>query len=158
MLETRVGNVHQYRLNTEHVACPALDLTLTAFEPYRLLRERLAQVVTEHFPDSGAEGSVSLAIYGSVARHEASPSSDVDLLLVLADEIDRDAPAVLDLVESLHRLVPRWTGNAAHVFMVGRAEILASARDGDPVARSWDTDADTVTGTDVRGLMGRTSR
>lgn len=158
VLENRVGNVHEYRLNTEHVAYPAIDRALDAFEPYRLLRERLAQVVAQHFPRSGDSSPVSLAIYGSVARREASAISDVDLLLVFADEIDRDGPELLSLVESLHQLVPRWTGNPAHVFPISRGELLASARDGDPVSRSWDADADTVVGTDVRELMTRRAR
>lgn len=156
-LENRVGNVHEYRLNPEHVAYPALDRTLDAFEPYLLLRERLAQVVAQYFPSSGDRSPVSLAIHGSVARREASATSDVDLLLVFADEIDRDDSQLLSLVESLHQLVPRWTGNPAPVFQISSEGLLASARDGDPVSRSWD--ADTVVGTDVRDLMAqRTSR
>ncbi|NMR20225.1 nucleotidyltransferase domain-containing protein [Cellulomonas fimi] len=118
-----------------------------------MLRARLAELLEEHFPDPREDKRPSLAIYGSVARREATTRSDVDLLLVLPDRVLPSAAEVEQLVADLHHHVPAWTGNYAHVHLTSRTDLVSASRADDPIVRSWLEDADTVIGTDVRHLM-----
>jgi uncharacterized protein len=74
-------------------------------------RERVLALLRAHAPALRARGVRSLALFGSVARNEARPDSDVDLLL------DLDARAglgfgVVSLKGELDRLVGRPVGLA----------------------------------------------
>ena len=59
--------------------CPSIDVALA--EPYSSLIEGLLRALKQRF----GERLVSLVVYGSVARGEASSDSDVDLLIVVED-------------------------------------------------------------------------
>jgi uncharacterized protein len=49
-------------------------------------RERILKIIAEHRERLGQEfGIKSIALFGSVARNESSPSSDVDLLVEFDD-------------------------------------------------------------------------
>ncbi len=148
-----VGNAVTYELNAGHLAYPALEAALTAYRPYELLRERLRTTVDTCWPRDPDGNGPSLAIYGSVARHEATTGSDVDLLLVVPDGVSVDSPAVDGVSAVLHDQVPAWTGNHAHVVVVARRDLARGRSEDDPLSESWLNDADTVLGPDVRDLM-----
>jgi predicted nucleotidyltransferase len=148
-----VGNVIGYRVNEEHVVYPAIKAALENYHPYELLRERLRQTLEEVFPVSPLSPGPSLAIYGSVARREATAESDVDLLLVLPDAVAPTSQMVENLTAELHGRVLRWTGNRAHVYLIARTQLGDAYKGEDPITRSWAQDADTVAGPDVRKLM-----
>jgi predicted nucleotidyltransferase len=48
-------------------------------------REEVLAILREHLPEIRALGVSSLAIFGSFARDEARPDSDVDVLVEFAD-------------------------------------------------------------------------
>jgi hypothetical protein len=68
-------------------------------------RERVLTLLRAHAPALRARGVRSLALFGSVARNEAHPDSDVDLLL------DLDARAGLGF--GVVSLKGSWTGSSA---------------------------------------------
>lgn len=149
------GNTAIYELNRDHLAYPALDAALGAYSPYAQLRDRLRELAG----DCAWNGPpFSLALYGSVARGEAGPDSDVDLLLVLPEGRDADDAQVDDLCEALHVNVKRWTGNRAHVDVRTLRQVHMAAADRDPIFLSWLADADVVFGEDVVVMAGRAVR
>jgi predicted nucleotidyltransferase len=54
-------------------------------------KERIILILRQHAPELKAAGLVHLRIFGSVARGEASPQSDVDLMA----DFDRSKPVTL---------------------------------------------------------------
>lgn len=74
-----------------------------------------------------------LVLYGSHARGDARPGSDVDIALVLAgsvdaaDEVDRTADVVADAVLGFGRFVSIYPLSAADYEAAGRA-IIRSVR------------------------------
>lgn len=143
------GHVLLYRLNTDHLAYPAIDGALQQYRPRSLLRARMAQLVDEQSADLGL--SPSVAIYGSVARGDATVRSDLDVLLVVAD--DAPDPAVDALAAQIRLMAQRWTGNPVHVFTCTPAWLVDAARREDPLVESWLADAETVYGTTVRDIL-----
>ncbi|MBI2299099.1 MAG: nucleotidyltransferase family protein [Armatimonadetes bacterium] len=58
--------------------------------------EQVRAILAEHRQELTAMGVLSLEVFGSVARGEAGPGSDVDLLV----ELDPDQP--IDLLDFVH--------------------------------------------------------
>lgn len=57
-------------------------------DPKPLTRDRAVQLLREHMDEMRALGVLSLSIFGSVARDEAGPTSDVDVLAEIGPGID----------------------------------------------------------------------
>jgi hypothetical protein len=67
-------------------------------------------------------------LFGSVARGEATPESDLDLLVVRPTNCEADEPAWQDQLSTLQMLASAWTGNDARVLEFGEQELT----DGQP--------------------------
>lgn len=114
-----------YLLNTEHLAFPAISLLAelrTAFN------DRLREWAEQHTSQVQAVG-----VYGSMARRDGTPDSDIDLLLVAPEEADRDA-----LRDDLSERITAWTGNAAQVLVFTPGQVEQMRRDRDPLFASWE--------------------
>ena len=62
-------------------------------------KDRIIVILRQHAPELRAAGLVHLRVFGSVARGEASPQSDVDLMA----DFDRSKRLTLLTVGSLER-------------------------------------------------------
>lgn len=149
---TRSGLVHSrpsshavlYSANRDHLLWGAVHDLLTA--PARL-EEELADFMQAH------HRGVTLALFGSVARGEATASSDVDLLLLLRD--DTDGAETEGLVDALTELVQRRTGNPAQVVALTHQQLQAMVTSGDPLIASLTADARTLAGPPLAGAIAR---
>ncbi|HXL20442.1 MAG TPA: nucleotidyltransferase domain-containing protein [Streptosporangiaceae bacterium] len=114
----RVGNAYSYRLNRQHLAAdPIIQL---ARLPRTLLQRLEDRLNSWAFPPTYA------AVFGSAARGTMTEDSDLDLLLVRADDtpIQIWDEQVADLVAD----VSRWTGNDTRPLEYTVSE-LTTARD-----------------------------
>lgn len=118
VLSHRVGNAYSYQLNRQHLAAgPIVEL---ARLPQTLLKRLEDRLEIWAFPPTYA------AVFGSAARGAMTEYSDLDLLLVRADDtpIDIWEEQVGDLVAD----VSRWTGNDTRPLEYTVSELTA-ARD-----------------------------
>jgi predicted nucleotidyltransferase len=136
---------HLYRLNRDHVLTPAVLGALAARQEF--LR-RLADATARLRPVV-----VSGAVFGSVARRDSGPESDVDLLLVVHDTAQADSDAWQDQVRALEAQVLGWSGNRLETITVTRAHLDELVAESEPVVASWRDDALTVAGADLRRLL-----
>jgi predicted nucleotidyltransferase len=90
-------------------------------------RDETLSVVRENWPDLARHGVRSLAVFGSTARDEARPDSDVDILVNFAPPVGLfEFVRVQMLLENLlGRTVDLVTVDALRPTM--RAQILAEA-------------------------------
>jgi predicted nucleotidyltransferase len=130
----RIGNTYSYRLNDEHLAArPIRELAQIQGTLLYRIERRL---------DSWAYPPKYAAVFGSAARGTMTEASDVDLLLVRADDSPDD---IWDAqVAELAADVSRWTGNDARPLEYTVSELTA-ARD-EPVLRAILTEGLTVAG------------
>jgi hypothetical protein len=107
------GAAKLYRLNREHVAARWV-------EGLAGLRSQVVERLRTHI--GGWEiAPVVAALFGSVARGEAAPRSDLDIFLVRPTAADEDAWS--DQTASIAAAATRWTGNDARTLEVGEDEL-----------------------------------
>lgn len=70
-------------------------------------RERVLRILHEQAPGLRARGIASLSLFGSMARGEAGPKSDVDLLIETDPRSRVGLSDLLDLQEDLGKLLAR---------------------------------------------------
>jgi hypothetical protein len=110
-----VGGAHLYRLNRDHIAARWIE-GLAAL-PEELI-DRLRTTV-----DAWDQPASLAFLFGSVARHEAAPSSDLDLLIVRRRDCDPDSDAWRSQLVQLQCAATAMTGNDARVLEIGEEEL-----------------------------------
>lgn len=143
---SRVGAVSAvYQLNREHVLYPAVQALL---ETRHALPKRLEGVIS-----GWPRPPVSVALFGSAARGDGGPDSDIDVLVVRLDEIADDEPEWIDQLHRLRGQVRAWTGN--HLQIVERTvdELAELVRHGEAIVEELRRDAVPVFGLDPRELL-----
>lgn len=141
---------HTYRLNRDHVLAPAVLVAVGA-------REEFLRRLTTACQSLGP-APLSAAVYGSVARRESGDESDIDLLIVVDDVVDRHAPAWTDQTDDLIQRARSWTGNRLEPIVVGATHLAGLAAAGDPLTISLREDALTLMGRDLRDLLNQAVR
>ncbi|MDR2566316.1 MAG: nucleotidyltransferase domain-containing protein [Bifidobacteriaceae bacterium] len=137
------GNL--YQLNRSHVLAPVVVAGVRARAE---ADSRIADAVSDLAPQP-----ISAALYGSVARGEATADSDIDLLIIAADGLDPDAETWTGQVDGLERRVRSWTGNPLQAVTVTRAQLALMAAGGAGIVDEWERDVRTITGEDARSLI-----
>ena len=121
----RVGSADQYRLNRAHLAAPYV-------EALAKLRDELLRRVAGEF-ESWTVPPAFAALFGSAARGEMHPESDIDLFVVRADSVDADDPQWRTQLDALASEVTAWTGNDTRVLEFGVREARTGLVAGDGV-------------------------
>jgi predicted nucleotidyltransferase len=127
-----------FMLNPDHVSAEGL---LALAKPGGLLMERIASVVGQWRPPA-----VSVVLFGSFARGEAGPESDIDLLVVRPASVDALDPAWEHNLGQLERSVERWTGNRAEVLEYSVDDLKERDAAGAPFLRSVVSEGVTIAG------------
>ena len=141
---SEAGNAVLYALNRDHVLADALEALAGA---RRALFDRMGQLVATWEPSP-----LSVTVYGSAARGDGDTSSDVDVLVVRADEPegfshwDRHLPELADAVQ-------RWSGNDAEILEYSLGEVHEAARRHLPLLVAAAREGRHVYGRELRRLL-----
>lgn len=135
-----------YRVNREHLALPPLLALLRVDDEFR------ARAVSE--VGRWLVPPVSLVVYGSAARGEASAGSDLDLLVVRADTVEPDEPTWQEQIAELAGRLQRWTGRRASVIEMSKTEAIHGLRDGEPFLVEAEREGLQIAGTTLGELAG----
>jgi predicted nucleotidyltransferase len=114
------GNANLYRLNRDHVAAAWIEGLANL--PAQVL-DRLRDAINRW-----EQRPILVVLFGSVARGEATPQSDLDLLVVRPADREPDERAWQEQLSKLQAHATAWTGNDARVLEFGEQELT----DGDP--------------------------
>lgn len=109
------GNSNLYELNREHLLAKYIIGTANVrAEFFRLLTQEVASWVL--LPEC-------VAIFGSTARSNMTPESDIDVFVSRSAEIDFGDMAWREQITNFALKVERWTGNSVQIFEVGYEDI-----------------------------------
>ena len=137
------GNL--YQLNREHVLAPVVGAAVrTRAEVDRRLAEASARLTPK---------PLSIAVFGSVARGDATALSDLDLLIITTDGLDPEDQGWLEQVDILERRARQWTGNSLQATTVTQTQLATMATAGAPIVDEWERDLRTITGQEARNLI-----
>ena len=134
-----------YVANRDHLAWSAVE-TLTNLR--RTLLQRLRTELESWHPPP-----IHASLFGSAARGDGDASSDVDILLIRADEVTEDHPPWAEQIDRLRRDVAVWTGNRCQVFELDRRRLAEHVRVHDPLIDAWLRDAIPLAGRDLRNTL-----
>jgi uncharacterized protein len=70
-------------------------------------RDRVLRILGEQAPRLRARGITRLSLFGSMARGEAGPESDIDLLIEIDPESDFGLRDLVDLSDALGEMLDR---------------------------------------------------
>lgn len=140
------GRALLFTLNREHLAAPAIDVLAHLRSE---LLDRLRKEVS-----SWEISADHVAVFGSFARGEGGPSSDIDLFVIRPRKVEREDLRWREQVDLLARQVRRWTGNPASIAEVGRSEIASLRKQKPPILSELRKDAITIAGGEITTLLG----
>ncbi|MDE0138037.1 MAG: nucleotidyltransferase domain-containing protein [bacterium] len=129
--QTGAGRALLHRLNRAHVLAPAVLEVVAMNETIPI---RIAEAVRIHAP-----GASSALLFGSVARREAAPHSDIDLLVVWPDTTEESTrwSAAADIAVAVARL----TGNPCTPLVYTEDEYAGLPERAPAFAASLDRDS-----------------
>lgn len=113
------GRANLYRLNRSHLAAPHIEGL--AFLRAQLL-EQARKLVSAWTILPGL-----VMVFGSVARGEAGPLSDLDLLVIRPAQIPEDLDEWREQLNHLEKDLTKSTGNDARVLEYGEADLQDEA-------------------------------
>jgi predicted nucleotidyltransferase len=140
VLRRQAGQAKLYCLNRDHVAAaPIEDLSSLRVELVRRLRKAVA---------GWASPAHTVLLFGSVARGQAGPESDLDLLVVRDARTGEEEPEWREQLANLERDATAWTGNDARIVEYGEGDLV------DAVVRPV-VEAALLDGVELSGPRGR---
>ncbi|WP_369056003.1 nucleotidyltransferase family protein [Kineococcus terrestris] len=144
LLAEDTGSAVLYRLNREHVlAGPVQEAVAAADSVERHLTALLGQ---------WSPGPRAVVLFGSWARGQAGPDSDVDLLVVRDDGVDPDGPWGRQ-VHRTGRAVEALTGNPVQFVHLTSGQLAQAVREEEPLVASLRADGRVVVGPPLRELL-----
>jgi predicted nucleotidyltransferase len=119
------GKARLHVLNRHHVAAPAVELLANVRT--ELVRRLEAELASWEIRPRYA------SVFGSFARGEGDVESDIDLLVVRAEEVDESDALWRKQVAELATDVRRWTGNHASIADLSVEEFRRLQDDRPPI-------------------------
>ncbi|MCC6269652.1 MAG: nucleotidyltransferase domain-containing protein [Microbacteriaceae bacterium] len=99
-----------------------------------MVETRIAQILSDVF----GERLIGAALYGSFARGEADAKSDIDILIVNANEDSKID--LVDMIDDASERIRLLTGNEAQLLPMSHRELRRLVARDDPLIRSLRAD------------------
>jgi predicted nucleotidyltransferase len=141
------GRARLYTINRQHLAHPAI------WELVNLRESFLARLRTDI--QSWKLPALAVWWFGSTARGEGGPDSDIDLLVLRAEGADDSDPRWLRQLDELTEQVKDWTGNSCEILELSAPEVAELIRRGDRLVTELRDDAIPVAGAAPRLILHR---
>jgi DNA-binding transcriptional ArsR family regulator len=141
------GRARLYTLNRDHVAYQAIDHLARLRE---LLLERIKAEA-----ESWTLPAQAIWLFGSTARGQGGPDSDLDLLIVRPDDVDESDPQWLEQVETLTAHAGLWSGNSCEVVEYSAHEVRDLINHGERLVDELRRDAVPIAGTSPQQTLKR---
>ncbi len=123
-----VGNAVLYELNRDHLAAPAVIELVNATS--RLVER--AQVELSHWTSP----VLCALLFGSAARGEMNPESDLDIFLFYDDEGSIEDPQWQLQLENFRSRIVAWTGNDARIILMSQEDFRNQLTSKDPLLQA----------------------
>lgn len=148
VLVEEAGRARLYTLNRDHIAAaPITELANLRSAFFRRLSD---EVFAFWRPQP-----VHVSIFGSAARGDGGPGSDIDIFLVRPGDISEEDERWAGQIEALAANVFRWTGNHAGISEIGEQDLESLRVNSPAIVNSLRADAIDIAGRPLRTLLPR---
>jgi predicted nucleotidyltransferase len=149
LLRDQTPGTHLYRINREHhLAAPLAAL----FEAEASRVSEVRKALRSALEIAGLLDSVrSAVLYGSNARAEASPRSDLDVLVVTRDEAA--VPLVRDALLDAGSAIENRFGPLLSAYVLPEPRVRERYQDGDPLMHTIEEEGREIFGTPFQELV-----
>lgn len=145
------GRANLYRLNRSHVLTPCIVDAVNATAT--VLRRLVDELNSWSIP------CLHAALYGSVARGEAGPESDIDVLVVQPENLSAEDEATWDgQLADTEVLMHALTGNQLSWLATSVPDLHRAEAAGEPIFGSWQDEAVLLVGRPLSRLLHDTGR
>lgn len=144
----RYGNSYTYLLNRQHVLAEALESLASALNR---VEQRIIELVR-----GWEQPAVGVVLFGSFARRDGGPESDIDLLVVRPSSIDEDDRGWVEQRYLLSQQLEAWTGNRAQIVDLSEEELAEAVEADEPLIESLRADGIALVGDLQKLLPART--
>jgi hypothetical protein len=145
ILVEQAGRSRMCRLNRDHLAADAIIALV-------MLRQRMVAALAEEI--AGWEtAAMHASLFGSAARGDGGTDSDLDVLVVRADDTSLDVWEEQTFCSG-KRLI-RLTGNSVSWFDISRSDLDRSVDLKEPLIAEWMADGIHLVGQPLRALLRR---
>jgi hypothetical protein len=139
------GSARLYTLNREHVAADAAIILSD-------LRGRLFQRMKDHL-ERWPVAPLAAAVFGSAARGDGGPDSDIDVLIVRPTDVMADDPRWGASVDDLSRAILAWSGNHASIIQASPEQVGEMVERAEPLVEALKREAVPITELEVLGVL-----
>lgn len=140
------GRANLYRLNRAHVLAPML---LEAANATGAVRRRLVTDI-----EAWEIPCLHASLYGSLARGQAGPASDIDVLVVRPDSLTSLDEAAWNLqLDGTEAAMHALTGNNLSWLETTASDLQRAEAADEPIFRSWRDDAILLVGEPLPRLL-----
>jgi predicted nucleotidyltransferase len=139
----QAGRSRMCRLNRDHLAADAIIALVT-------LRPRMFEALAQEI-GSWATPPIHASLFGSAARGDGGPDSDLDVLVVRADSAAADSWEEQKFVSGQH--LQRLTGNSVNWFDIASSDLGRSVVLHEPLVAEWQADGIHLVGQPLRALL-----
>lgn len=133
-----------YRLNRDHVLTSALLLALNS---RRTVIEEIKGAVERLQPEP-----VHAALFGSFARADGGPESDIDLFILTTADVDLQGDAWQGQLRDLESHVLSWTGNRMEALVLSADTWADAIHSEEPIVNSLLEESIPLLGDPLRDL------
>jgi predicted nucleotidyltransferase len=145
VFRTDAGHSQLHTLNRDHLAAPAVELLVGMRGE---LLTRLGQFVNDW-----EIAPIHVSLFGSAARGDGGPDSDVDLLVIRPDGVPAEDLRWSAQLDQLADSVRRWTGNPAAIAELSMDDLRGLRERRPRVAKELEADAIALLGPDASALL-----
>jgi predicted nucleotidyltransferase len=141
------GRSFLYSLNRDHLLAPAVEVMAEArWKLLEYLRELIGGWKSPTFHAS---------LFGSAARGDGNPASDIDVLVMRPTKIEEEDPLWRRQLDELADAVWSWTGNHAGIAELSETDIPHLLKERPPVLEAVEKEGIELAGVPLRKwIMG----
>lgn len=144
----RVGNSFVYSLRDGHLL---VEMLRACFEQEATARQRLSEILQKKLGSVLRRQIITAALYGSTARGDERPTSDLDLLIVVSSAEAK--PQVEQALERFYDAIITEFGNSPSFYINTVREVRSKFEKGLPVFENILRDHQILWGKPLKGIL-----
>jgi len=133
-----IGNAYLYNLRKEHY------LVAKVIKPFFEAESRVLNDLVAEIKKIKNENIISLGLFGSVSQGKEKPHSDIDILVVVNREINKEK--IAELIRKKNEYFISRFGNSLAPYIVTGKEFVSRYRKGDRLIKNMVKNGEIISG------------